>query len=73
MPTQERSAEDVTCLVLLEHITATADATRKMNPPDAATALNRLAAAYVLLVNQPYGQDGMPLGDSPTSVEGPPP
>lgn len=57
----ERSAEDATCLVLLQRIAAAADATAKLEPPEAATALKTLAGAYTLLVNPLLSPGDMPL------------
>ncbi|MFF8996323.1 hypothetical protein ACF09H_41725 [Streptomyces sp. NPDC014983] len=63
MQEQERNTEDITCLVLLRQIATAAEATMKLEPPEAATALRTLAGAYTLLVNPPLGQRGIPSGD----------
>ncbi|MFF9408115.1 hypothetical protein ACF1B0_21705 [Streptomyces anandii] len=70
MAAQERNAEDVTCLVLLEQIAAAADATRKLDPPEAATALRTLAGAYTLLVNPPLDWGHMAVDEASPHVAG---
>ncbi|MBJ6612921.1 hypothetical protein NC658_03010 [Streptomyces griseoincarnatus] len=60
----EKSAEDTTCLVLLQQIAATADATAKLEPPEAATALRTLAGAYKVLADPPFS-----LGDTPLDAQ----